>query len=119
LHIEGGQIEFGGGAYFLEKEPLWNFRNYIKNNLFEFETLINDLNFKEKLGDLLGEKNARVDAEFKEIAAIQPFILNKQFYFMKGHDIKIGMQPDFLETLLDFAKTAKPFNDFCRNALNI
>jgi uncharacterized protein (TIGR02453 family) len=119
LHIEAGQINFGGGAYFLEKEPLWNFRNYLKNNLSDFETLVNDVDFNKKLGGLLGEKNARVDAEFKETAAIQPLILNKQFYFMAAKDPKIGLQPNFMATLLDFAKTAKPFNEFCRNALNL
>ncbi len=117
IQLEQGSLSIGGGAYFLEKEPLLKARTYILNHQDEFLSIINDKNFIQHYESVKGEKNARLDANFKAIAAEVPLIFNKQFYVMAEIDPKIVLEENGIAQILNYCKAMKPFNDFFTKAV--
>ncbi len=100
------------GAYELDKNALQNVREGITSNLKEFNSLINDRKFKNKFGEVLGEKNKRIPKEFQEIAEVQPLIANKQFYFFAKFDPEIVLDPKLTKIMIDHYKIAQPLGNF-------
>ncbi len=119
LHIEFGNLMLGGGAYFLDKEPLAKVRAAIAQDPEAFRALIFDPSFSDKFGEIKGEKNKVLPAEFKEAVKKEPFIANKQFYFMAELDPEICLRPDFVDFVADYFRAAKELNDFFRRAIGI
>lgn len=106
-----------GGAYMLEKEALQSIRSYILKHNNEFEKIINDPAFKSKMGELKGEKNKIIPAEFKSFSLTQPLIANKSFYFWVELDPKEIISANLAETLMEYYLVGKPFNDFLTKAM--
>lgn len=117
LHMEFGTLSIGGGAYFLDKEPLHKVRAAIAQDPDAFKELLNAPDFKSKYGEIKGDKNKVLPAEFKEAAKKEPLIANKQFYFMADMDPEICLQPDFSDFILDYFKAGKGLNDYFRQVL--
>lgn len=117
LHVEYGALEIGGGAYFLEKEPLHRVRTAIAQNPDDFRSLIEAPDFQEKYGGLQGEKNKLLPPEFKSAAAKEPLLYNKQFYFMAELDPELALGPGFPDLAAEYFRCAKPLNDFFSNWL--
>ncbi len=118
LHISGGSVMLGGGAYGLDKEGLYNLRQHIINHPKEFKKLISRKTFADKFGELRGEKNKRLPVEFREAAETQPLLFNKQFYFMSELKPSTTTEKDFVKTILSYYKAATPLNEFFRSGLN-
>lgn len=107
-----------GGAYFFEeKEVLLRVRRFIMDNGERFSELINDPTFKEKWGEIKGEKNKRFTPELAEAIEYQPLIANTQFYWGKNIDPKEALQPDFVDILRGYFEAAQPMNNFLREAI--
>lgn len=117
LHIEFGNLMMGGGAYFLEKEPLRRVRTAIAQNPEAFKALVFDKNFVEKFGELKGEKNKVLPPEFKAAAQAEPLLANKQFYFMAETDPAHAIGHDFPDFAADYFRAGKALNDFFRRAI--
>ncbi len=117
LHIEYGSLQIGGGAYFLDKEPLRKMRTAIMQAPSAFRDLISEKNFKEKYGDIKGEKNKVLPPEFKEAAKSEPLLANKQFYFMAELEPEIALRADFPDFVVDYFKAGKPLNEFFRKVI--
>lgn len=117
IHLEFGNLMLGGGAYFLDKEPLRKVRTAIMQDPETFRELISDPVFFEKYGEIKGEKNKVLPPEFKDMAKKEPLIANKQFYFMAEIDPEAILRPDFTAFVIDYMRAAKPFNDFLRSAI--
>jgi len=117
LHLEFGNLMLGGGAYFLDKEPLQKARAAIAQDPEAFRSIIFDPNFVEKFGDIKGERNKVMPAEFKEAVKKEPFLANKQFYFMAELDPETCLRPDFADFVLDYFRAGKQLNDFFRAAV--
>lgn len=117
ISISPQDTYIGGGAYFLENEALQKVRQEISYNLKEFDQLVNNKKFKQNFGEIKGEKAKRLAPEFQEDEKVQALIANKGFYYMKDLDANIIFKDDFLETIVEKYKTAKPFNDFLRRAI--
>lgn len=117
LHLEFGNLMIGGGAYFLDKEPLRKVRTAIAQNPEAFREVIENPDFVAAFGEIKGEKNKVLPPEFKEIAKKEPLLANKQFYFMAEMDPKNCLRPDFPEFVLQYMKIAQPFNDYFRRAI--
>ena len=103
----------------IDKEPLHKLRTFIMNNTDEFNALLNAPSFVQKFGEIRGEKNARLDPEFREAAAIQPLLFNKQFYYFNSNSIEDCLRPDFVKTVGEHFRAAKSVNDFLRRGLSI
>ncbi len=107
-----------GGAYFFEeKEVLLRVRRFIMDNGERFSELINDPIFKEKWGDIKGEKNKRFTPELTEAIEYQPLIANTQFYWGKNIDPKEALQSNFVDILRGHFEAAQPMNNFLREAI--
>lgn len=117
LHIEFGNLMLGGGAYFLDKEPLRKVRTAIMQDPAAFRALILEKNFAEKFGAIKGEMNKVLPPEFKEAAKSEPMLAHKQFYFMAELDPENALGPDFPDFAAAYFKAGKLLNDFFRQAI--
>ncbi len=104
------------GAYQLDKNALQNVREGIASNLEEFNALINDRKFKNKFGEIQGEKNKRIPKEFQEIVEKQPLIANKQFYYFAKFEPEFVLDPKLPKKLMEYYKVARPLGNFLWNA---
>jgi len=111
------QVMVGGGAYFLEKDDLYKVRQEIAYETETFNQLLANPDFKKAYGEVLGDRNKVLPAEFKEDRERQPLIANKQFYYMAELPASTLLAPDLDEQLLRYFKTAAPLNAFFRHAL--
>ena len=56
FQVEFGSLWIGGGGYFLDKEPLRKVRTAIAQDPEAFRSLLDAADFKEKYGEIRGEK---------------------------------------------------------------
>lgn len=117
LQLGFGSLMLGGGAYFLDKEPLMKVRTAIAQDSEAFRSVVFDPNFVEKFGEIKGDKNKVMPAEFKEAVKKEPFLAHKQYYFMTEIDPENCLRSDFPAFVLSYFNAGKPLNDFMRNAL--
>ncbi|MCB0543465.1 MAG: DUF2461 domain-containing protein [Saprospiraceae bacterium] len=117
LHIEFGNLMLGGGAYFLDKEPLRKVRTAIMQDPGTFRDLVGSKDFVEKFAEIKGEKNKVMPPEFKEAVKSEPMLAHKQFYFMAEIDPENVLRPDFPDFAATYFKAGKPLNDFFRAAI--
>lgn len=119
FHIGTKGLMLGGGLHMLEKDALENVRKYIQKNSPEFTKLVEDKGFKKMFGELRGERNKVLPAEFKEDVAKQPYLANKAFYFIAEYkDLKIILRPDLVDFMMEHYKTGKDFSGYLKKALN-
>ncbi|MFN7117032.1 MAG: DUF2461 domain-containing protein [Saprospiraceae bacterium] len=120
IHLEQGVFMLGGGAYFLEKEPLYQVRQHIMLHPQRFKDIINHPTFKDKFEEgVLGEKNKKLPAEFIQSAKQQPLLYNKQYYVMAELDPKTILQDDVISLVMAHYQAMKPLNDFLIEALQM
>lgn len=86
VHIEPKNTFVGGGAYELDKDKLSLVRNYILTHQGAMEKAVGEKNFARVYGEILGEKNKTLPPSYKEAALKNPYLYNKQYYFM--HEFK-------------------------------
>jgi uncharacterized protein (TIGR02453 family) len=117
FQVEFGSLWMGGGAYFLDKEPLRRVRTAIAQDPEAFRALLAAPDFVEKYGEIKGERNKVLPPEFKEAAKTEPFLANKQFYFMAEMDPENALRPDFPDFVAAHFRAGKPLNDFFRQVI--
>lgn len=117
VHVEFGQLMLGGGAYFLEKEPLHRVRTAIAQSPSAFRQIIENEEFVAKFKGVQGERNKVLPPEFKAAAQTEPLLANKQFYFMAELPPDHALQPDFPQFAAEYLHAGKALNDFCRAAV--
>ena len=112
------EINIYAGVYLTDKNQLDALRNHIVSNLDTFEKLIKSPDFIKKFnGEILGEKQKRIDLKYKDAAEKQNLIYNKQFYF-KGTIDENKITSDDLPTLLkEYHNAALPLCKFLYNAI--
>lgn len=119
IHIEQGSLMLGGGAYFMEKNTLQAVREAIMGNHKAFSKVINNPKFKDKFGEVKGDKNKRLPKEFKEFEAEEPLIANKQFYFMTELNPKHVLGENAVDYVMDYFRAGEEFNAFLIEAMNL
>ncbi len=85
----------------------------------EFSNLISDEAFLKTYGQIRGEKNKRIPAEFKQAHETQPLIANKYFWYSAEIDTSIITEPGFTDKLMDYSKIGKNINLYLKKALNL
>jgi len=112
-------IWIGGGMYEPDKEGVEKIRHHIAANMKKFESLLKEKAFaKFYNSEIQGEKNKIVPKELKEAAAKQPYIYNKQFYYMAEYfDPEMILDKKFLTFIVDHYKAAENMNRFLLAAL--
>ncbi len=119
MHLEPSKLMLGGGAYFLEAEPLYRVRQFISLHSERFRALIQAPDFVQKYGSLQGEQNKRLQPEFTDAAKTQPLLFNKQFYYMAELSSEVALGSDALSTVFSYYQTAKGLNDFLAEAITM
>ena len=117
IEISGEYLRFYSGIYQLSKEQLERVRNYISNNLKEFNALLSDKKFKGNFGTIRGEQNKRLPKEFTETLKQQPLIANKQFYYFSEISSDKILNKNLSSNLMKLYHAAKPMNQFFKEAL--
>jgi uncharacterized protein (TIGR02453 family) len=117
LHMGSKEIFLGGGMYEVDKERLEKIRQEIFYNPDVFKKIITEKNFKSFYGTVQGEKNKVLTPEYKEFAKEQPYIANKQFYYMAKLKKEDVLAKDFDKTVLKHFKAAAKFNEFMMRAI--
>lgn len=101
-----------GGVYEIDKDNLYLLREGISNHPTDFQKLLNDPEFKAVFGEIRGDKNKIIPAEFKQAAEKQELIFNKQWYYMAEFPAEKLLEDD-LDRLLERCYLAgKPLEDF-------
>jgi len=119
IHIESGRLMLGGGAYFLEKEPLQRVREHILKNPKAFTSNINNPEFLEKFEEVKGDKHKRIPKEFKELHETLPLIANKQFYYMAELPPQKVLGEGGVQYVMEYFKAGERFNVFLREAMGL
>ena len=118
FHIGTDGISVGGGMHRIDTADIVKVRSAISQNMKEFAAIVNDKEFKEKFGELKGDKNKIVQPEFNKDMEKQPLIPNKNFYFMAEYkDPKTILRPNLAEFVMDHYKVSKKLSKFLANAL--
>jgi uncharacterized protein (TIGR02453 family) len=115
----GMYIEFGpelcaiySGVYLPEKDNLRLIRERIAADPKGFEKIIKDKNFVQIFGEVLGEKNKRIEADLMVAAKEQPLIFNKQFYVRHLVEPEETMRDDFDDYVVKVWNASRAYNDF-------
>lgn len=117
IHIEADKMMLGGGAYFLEKDSLQKVRTVIAEDVKLFRSIIEAPDFVRHYGEVQGEKNKRLPADFQETATAFPLIANKQFYYMADLPANAALSAEGVETALKYYAAGKPLSDYLAQAL--
>ncbi|MCC6720825.1 MAG: DUF2461 domain-containing protein [Bacteroidia bacterium] len=111
-------INIYSGIYLADKNQLEAIRKHISANLPLFEKLINSSDFIEKFnGEILGEKQKRIDSKYKTAAQKQAIIFNKQFYFKKTLDEKFITKNNLPAIYKEYYNTSTPICNFLYKAI--
>lgn len=105
-------LSIASGLYMLEPAQVHAVRSRIVANLGEFERLIADSGFVEKFGEIQGEKNKIIPPEFREAAAKQPLVFNKQFFFWKELPPSELLREDLPDLVMSYYNSGKALTDF-------
>jgi uncharacterized protein (TIGR02453 family) len=119
FQISAEGVMIGGGLYMPDKEIMHALRMAIANQSKEFNKIISTPAFKEKLGEIEGEKNKIIPAELKDAAKNQPLIYNKQFYYWREYPGKKNItRPDLADFIVEHYLVSQPFIRFVQQAIH-
>ena len=71
-----------------------------------FRRRINEKAFAGKFGTIQGESVEKAPADLKEIVEREPFILNKQWYFVAEQEPELNLQPELTGEIMAYYLTA-------------
>lgn len=119
LYLEASHrgVTIGGGAYWVEKEDLFYLREKIGKEHNRWLGLIEDEAFKQRYGQVLGERNKRLDKTLQPLAEGNPDMYLKQFYYMGTLPATVLLREDLLEIVRGHARAAEPLRQFLRDGL--
>jgi uncharacterized protein (TIGR02453 family) len=112
FEIGGHDAKVYGGVYMPDKDELRRIREKIAAMPDEFERLLQEPDFKDIYGEILGEKQKRLPKEFMEAANRQHLIFNQSFYFFHRFQPEEVLQPDFLNQVMNCYLAGAPVSRF-------
>jgi uncharacterized protein (TIGR02453 family) len=110
-------IRIYGGALQIEKDDLYDVREYIAENGSAMNKILNSKSFKSTFGQLHGDQNKVIPKEFKAAAVEYPLIFNKSFYYYTKFDPELVFSEDLMPALIKAYKAGKPMKDFLTKAM--
>ena len=116
FQVGAEQIMIAGGAHMVEKDTLTNIRHFIAPRPAALSAALNDPNFSKKYGTLQGEKNKRLPPEFRDAAASQPLLYNKQFFYSAQLPAVLVTRDDLGDVLMEYYQAGKPVMTMLRKA---
>lgn len=119
LEINPVNIHIYGGCYMPNTENLDKIRWHIMENQKKFNDIINDKNFVEKYGQLIGEKNKVLNKVFKDAAQNMPILYNKQYYYHAAIPNNLILTENLLDTIIEYYKAGNKLQTFFIDAINL
>lgn len=116
LELSPAHFRIYSGLYMPEKDVLYQVREYIIKHSAKLNKLVADKEFVDKFGELRGDKNKVLPKEFKEAAAKQPFLFNKQFYFFAEMPAETILKDDLAEIIMEHFHASEPMRKFLTTA---
>jgi uncharacterized protein (TIGR02453 family) len=110
VSTKGGSL--GGGCYQPDKEQLILIRDLIVHEGADLHKALKKKAFKDLYGELQGDKNKILPAEFKQAAESEPILYNKQFFYWATLPKSVFTNKNAVNELLKSYKAAKPVQDF-------
>lgn len=117
VELSGKECRLYSGLYELSIPQIEKVRKHIYYNQSLFEQLVNDADFVKNFGEIRGEKYKRVPPQYADVAAKQPLILNKSFYFFKTYPKEVMFDSNILDHFVNDYMSAIKINDFLKEAL--
>lgn len=121
----GLYIQFGpedariySGLYKLEKSDLLSVRRHIAAFPEELDALQKEKEFVRVFGEIQGEKNKVLPAEFKTEVEKQPLIANKNFYYYAKYEPEFILKENLIDIIIDHFQVVKPLNLYFSEALH-
>lgn len=110
-------VKFYGGCYMPDKDQLHRIRKALVRDGKGFRKLVGAKAFKKLFGEVQGEANKVLPAEFKAAAVLEPLIANKQFYV--GAELPAGLVASsrIMDKFMDHYLAMSPFNQWLLAAL--
>ena len=115
-NASGGMV--AGGCYMPSKEELTLYRDLIMHEGKDLHKALKSKAFRETFGELQGDRNKVLPAEFKEAGATEPLLFNKQFFWWTDVPKKVFTGTDAAKQLLSYYKAGKPVADFFMRILD-
>lgn len=110
-------VKFYGGCYMPDKEQLSRIREAIMHDLKGFRKVVSAESFVSLFGEVQGEANKVLPAEFKTAAAKEPLLAKKQFYVGVEKPSKLVTDPGLMELLIDHWLGMRAFNHWLAKAM--
>lgn len=119
IHIDPSGNFLTCGHYMLTPEEMKKIRRGIYEDFETFQSLINQKNFREEIGDLYRDENTlkRVPNGFDKEHPAAEYLKLKQFYVMKSIPEKLLFSEDFISQAVSIFKQMHPLNDFFNELL--
>lgn len=115
-HLAARSMGIASGYYRPEPDRVKAIRAHIAANLPEFQKQLDAKPFKSLFETVRGEKNKILPPELKELAAQQPILFNKQFYYWAEYEAEEALRDDLPDLIMEHVRAAKPMNDFFARA---
>ncbi len=112
------KVMVAGGVYMPDKDGVQKVRAHIARDPEGFDRVVNDPVFKRTFGKVQGDRLKRVPPEFKEAAVTQPFVANKQWYYMVDIDPGVIVTDELPDVLMDHYMAAQGVAGYLREALS-
>jgi uncharacterized protein (TIGR02453 family) len=116
VELNPEHIRIYGGIYSPDKITLEKIRRLIMQNPKKFAAIINNKEFTDTFGNILGDKNKRLPKDIMEAAQRQPLLFNKQFYFYNELPVEVALKDNFSEIIVSHYKVAVRFFQFFEKA---
>jgi len=119
LGIDQDHIHMGGGLFNLKGPELKKVRSYIAQSTDEFVQIVNSKSFKERFGELSGERAKRVDKAYQPLLDKTPYIANKQFYAMQQIPLTNHINSDQIPgVIMESFREVSMLNNYLNEALS-
>jgi uncharacterized protein (TIGR02453 family) len=112
------KVMVGGGVYMPDKDGVHRVRTAIARDPEGFSRVIEEPAFKRTFGQVQGDRLKRVPAEFKEAAETQPYLANKQWYYMADIEPGVIVTDGLADVLMDHYLAGQVVAGFLRDALS-
>lgn len=118
IEINPEHIRLYSGVYQPEKEVLYRIRTHMMQNPETFMKAMQTEGFKKYWGgEILGERNKTLPAEFKKAAMDLEQLFLKQFYYQSDMDVSLTEKDALISEILIRYQAVEPLTRFFREAV--
>jgi uncharacterized protein (TIGR02453 family) len=107
FEISDKRLAFASGLYAPDKEALLAVRRALAVDSSGLHKVIKAKQFKQMFGEIQGDKNKVLPAEFKEAAKAEPLIFNKQFYIWAEYPADEALRDDLPQFLMEHWRASR------------